>query len=210
MNGKLITLEGPEGGGKTTVCAQIIKAFSSTDILLVREPGSTPVGEKIRRILKSEDSADKIPDRAELMLFEAARACIVDQVISPALAAGRNVLCDRFTDSTIAYQGYGRGLPLNEINDLNRMATNGLEPDLTFLFDLSFEAGIARRGGVLGDRIEAAGLEFHRKVRAGFLKMATSMNQNRFRIVDATQPVEVVVAEVCGILEFELGWVKGV
>ena len=208
MIGKLITLEGPEGGGKSTVCAEIIKAFSSTDILLVREPGSTPVGEKIRAILKSQDSADQIPDRAELMLFEAARACIIDQVIAPALVAGRNVLCDRFTDSTIAYQGYGRGLPISEINDLNRMATNGLEPDLTILFDLPFEVGIARRGGA-GDRIEAAGVEFHRKVRDGFLQMATSYNQNRFRIVDATQPRDAVIAEVCGILQSELGWKKG-
>lgn len=204
MTGKLVTLEGPEGGGKSTACANIIKAFAATSILLLREPGSTPVGEKIRAILKSNDPADQIPDRAELMLFEAARACIVDQVILPALNAGNSVLCDRFFDSTMAYQGYGRGVDRQIISDMNQVATNGLVPDLTIVFDIPPAVGLTRKGKET-DRIEAAGIEFHKRVRDGFLIMA-NREPSRFRVIDASRPVEEVTAKVCEILKISVGW----
>jgi dTMP kinase len=204
MQGKLITFDGPEGAGKTTVCSEVIKNFNSQKILMVREPGSTPVGEKIRAILKSEDLSEHIPGRAELFLFEAARACIVDQVIKPALKVGTHVLCDRFFDSTTAYQGYGRGLSILDIDDMNMIATEDLLPDLTIIFDLPPEVGMARRNGPT-DRIEAAGLDFHRKVRDGFLDIAVK-EPKRCRVIDASKPLEQVVADVCAILKSELGW----
>jgi len=204
MQGKLITFDGPEGAGKTTVCSEVIKIFNSQKILMVREPGSTPIGEKIRAILKSEDLSEHIPGRAELFLFEAARACIVDQVINPALKAGTHVLCDRFFDSTTAYQGYGRGLSILDIDDLNMIATGDLVPDLTIIFDLPSEVGMVRRNGPT-DRIEAAGLDFHRKVRNGFLDIADK-EPNRCRVIDASKPLEQVVADVCAILKSKFGW----
>ena len=199
--GSFVTFEGPEGGGKSSVCNAVIEAFNQ-DILLIREPGSTSIGEKIRTLLQTED----MPDRAELMLFETARACIVDNVISPALLAGRNVLCDRFYDSTTAYQGYGRGLPLADIAFLNNLATKGLAPDLTIIFDVDPVIGLARNGmsGKPVDRIEMAGNPFHERVRNGYLAMAK--NEKRFKIVDASVSLSDLVSEVCIILESTLAW----
>jgi dTMP kinase len=145
-----------------------------------------------------------MPDRSELMLFEAARACIVDSVIKPRLEDGRNVLCDRFTDSTMAYQGYGRGINVQIVSDMNWVATQGLTPDLTILFDIDPEIGMARSGKTT-DRIEAAGIDFHRRVRDGFGRMALR-EPNRFRVIDASKSVNEVVDDVCRILTVEIGW----
>ena len=201
MLGKFVTFEGPEGGGKSSVIREVIGAFSgSVDILGVREPGSTTLGEKIRGILQTEE----MPDRSELMLFEAARACIVDTVIKPALDRGTSVACDRFSDSTVAYQGYGRGLPFRDIDSMNRIATTGLTPDLTILLDIDPMVGMARKGKP-SDRIESAGMDFHVRVRKGFLEMAEA-NPGRFRVVDASKPLEEVVEAVVGVLKVNFGW----
>jgi len=206
MHGEFISFDGPEGTGKSTVCGEIVKIFSDKDILVVREPGSTPVGEKIRAILKSKDLIEHIPGRAELFLFEAARACIIDQVINPALAAGKNVLCDRFFDSTTAYQGYGRELDV-DIEEMNMLATNFLSPSLTIFFDLPYEVGRARmaKRGQPTDRIEAAGEEFHNRVRHGFLSIA-KLQPERCRVVNAEKSLDEVVSEVCSIIKSKFGW----
>jgi len=185
MQGKFITFEGPEGAGKSSVCAEIAKLFNN--IIFVREPGATTIGEKIRDMVHH----DEMPDRSELLLFEAARACLVDTVIQPALKSGKNVICDRFYDSTTAYQGYGRGLPIEQIKQLNFIATDGLTPDITFLFDIDPVLGMKRKGKAT-DRIEAAGIEFHQRVRNGYLQTAVEY-KNRFVVIDASQPIEQVV-----------------
>jgi dTMP kinase len=200
MRGKFVTFEGPEGGGKSSVCKAIVEAFSGTNILVVREPGTTRVGEQIRGILQTED----MPDRAELMLFEAARACIVDNVILPTLESGNNVLCDRFYDSTMAYQGYGRGVDLQVVSDMNWVATKGLVPDLTIVFDLDPAVGMARKGKAT-DRIEAAGADFHARVRNGFLKIA-DMEPSRVKVIDASMPLDEVVKTVYNELVARFGW----
>ena len=198
--GWFITFEGPEGAGKSSACAAVLAAFPSLNIKSVREPGSTELGEKIRTLVHNEE----MPDRSELMLFEAARACLVDTVISPALWAGTHVLCDRFYDSTTAYQGYGRGLPLMDISIMNSMATSDLKPDITILFDIDPKIGMTRKGKAT-DRIEAAGEDFHNKVRNGFLAIAKAA-PSRVKVVDASRPIEDVSEDVIAILESNLGW----
>jgi dTMP kinase len=192
MKGFFITFEGPEGAGKSSVCDGIAKAFGN--VILVREPGATTIGEKIRDMVHH----DEMPDRSELLLFEASRACLVDTVIKPALDSGKNVICDRFYDSTTAYQGYGRGLPVDQIHLLNHIATDGLVPDLTILFDIDPELGMKRKGKAT-DRIEAAGAEFHQRVREGYLKIAES-DKNRFIVIDASQSMEKVLERVKNIV----------
>lgn len=199
MRGSFVSFEGPEGGGKSSVCKAVVDAFDQ-DILLVREPGSTVLGEKIRTLLMTED----MPARSELMLFEAARSCIVDSVIVPALEAGKTVLCDRFTDSTLAYQGYGRGINFNHIAIMNDMATNGLTPDLTIVFNIDPVVGMRRKGKAT-DRIEAAGIDFHQRVSSGFIEMV-ERNPGRMVMVDASMPIDAVISAVCGILEARCGW----
>ena len=199
MRGHFITFEGPEGAGKSSVCKAVIAAFNE-DILLVREPGSTNIGEKIRNILLTEN----MPPVAELMLFEAARTCIVEKVISPALNSGRHVLCDRFYDSSTAYQGYGRGISPLSVQSLNNIATGGLTPELTILFDIDPEKGMLRKGKAT-DVIESAGMEFHKRVRHGFLKIAWEQPE-RFIIVDASMPLDEVIEQVLGIMAIRFGW----
>jgi dTMP kinase len=194
--GRFITFEGPEGAGKSTICAELARIFDN--IVLVREPGATTIGEKIRDMVHH----DEMPDRSELLLFEAARACLVDTVIKPALKSGKNVLCDRFYDSTTAYQGYGRGLPIDEIQLLNEIATDGLIPDLTILFDIDPVLGMQRKGKAT-DRIEAAGSEFHQRVRDGYLKMAED-DKNRFIVIDACKPIDQVLENVKAIVELTI------
>lgn len=201
MSGKFITFEGGEGCGKTTQIGLLAEALEQRgyDVLRVREPGGTAVGERIRSILlaKASDGLDPV---AELMLYEAARAQICKDVIRPALAAGKIVLCDRFYDSTIAYQGYGRGLDVSLIRRLNEAATDGLVPDATIMLFIDPAEGLRRAMGVTGgdgegDRIEAAGLAFHQRVHDGFARIAME-EPDRVAVVGASGTVDEVHAAV--------------
>lgn len=174
MKGVFIAFEGPEGGGKSTQLRLLARSLEERGLqpLLTKEPGGTPVGERIREIVLLEPELYITP-LTEFLLYTSSRAQHVGEVIRPALDAGRLVLCDRFTGASAAYQGYGRGLPLEVIDLFTRQATGGLKPDLTLLFDLEPEVGLARvaqRGEK--DRLEQADLGFHRRVREGFLKQA--------------------------------------
>ncbi len=193
MPGKLFTFEGPEGGGKSTHAAALAQRLRGAGhaVKLTREPGGTWLGESVRSILKDHQQPPPTPV-AELMLFLAARSQLVDEVIRPALAGGAHVICDRFADSTTVYQGYGRRLDKAQVRDLNQLATGSLTPDLTFLLDLDVKAGLLRaqlRQNAAGrgtDRIEHEALEFHERVRQGYLELARQ-EPRRFKVLDATR-----------------------
>lgn len=205
MAGLFITLEGGDGVGKTTQFELLARALreAGCDVVTLHEPGGTRVGERIRSLLLDKELGELDPI-AELLLFEAARAQIVAEVIEPALAAGKTVLCDRFADSTVAYQGYGRELGAELCTRLNAIATAGREPDLTILLTLDqHEAArrvAARAEDGEGDRMEAAGSAFHQRVREGFEELAAGAS-GRIRMVDAAGSVEEVHARVMETLE---------
>lgn len=190
-----ITLEGTEGCGKTTQI-KLLAAFlqgRGLNVLLTREPGGTPVGEQIRAVLADMKNAAMLP-RAEFLLFQASRAQLVGQVIRPQLAAGGVVLCDRYADSTLAYQGFGHGLPLQAFAPIIAFATGGLQPNLTFLLDLDVKVGLQRKAhGMEWNRLDALDVEFHQRVRRGYLQLAHAEPQ-RWVVVDAQQPVEAIQA----------------
>lgn len=194
MRGRLVTLEGGEGAGKSTLVAGLREHFarSGFDVLYTREPGGTPVGEAVRALVL--DRAHRgIAAETELLLMFAARAQLVREVLQPALAAGRWVLCDRFTDASYAYQGGGRGVDAARIAELERIATGGLKPDLTLLLDLPVAHGRARasqRGDA--DRIEAERDDFFERVRSAYRARAQA-EPRRFRIIDASQPADAVL-----------------
>ncbi|NTU88508.1 MAG: dTMP kinase [Actinobacteria bacterium] len=181
--GIFITFEGGEGCGKSTQIRRLagILREAGYTVLLVREPGGTVIGEEIRAILLSTKNA-ALSAKAELLLYEAARAQIIEEVIAPALARGEVVLCDRFYDSTIAYQGYGRFLPLDIIDTLNSFAMGGYHPDRTILLELTSAIGLRRATVENSDRLEQAGAAFHERVHAGFAEIARS-NPERVRVV---------------------------
>ena len=197
--GFFITLEGVEGSGKTTQTALVSDALRAAGhrVMVTREPGGTRAGEAIRAIFL--DPAVSLHAAAELLLVLADRAQHVREKLKPALAAGEIVLSDRYSDSTTAYQGYGRGLDLKLLDELNRLASDGAYPDLTIVLDLAVETGLERtrarvRGDVRGpDRFEGEQVEFHRRVREGFLTIAREQ-PGRVRTLDATAPV----AEITG------------
>ncbi len=202
MRGKFITFEGPEGGGKSTHVQELAKQLRAEGltVLVTREPGGTPLAEKIRSLLR--DELDDPPvTRSEVLLFLAARAQVVSQVIRPALARGEWVLCDRFADSTFAYQGYGRGIDVGLLKNFNDFATEGLMPDLTILLDVPLEVSRTRLAerqaatATSADRIEQAGTMFHRRLREGFLELARA-EPNRFVTIDATGDKDKVSADV--------------
>ena len=190
--GKFITFEGGEGCGKSTQVRRLKAALEArgVKVLLTREPGGTPLAEKIRALLKDE-TGDPPCDRAEMLLFLAARAQLVRNVIRPALESGTWVVSDRFSDSTLAYQGYGRGLPLDVVRESNDFACEGLKPDLTLLLDVDPATARARMRGreaathTSADRIERAGDDFHARLRKGFLEMAAA-EPRRIVTVDAS------------------------
>ncbi len=184
-----ITFEGPEGAGKTVNIAWLAQWLldQGHGVVLAREPGGTALGERIRDLLL--DGLSPPEPHAALLLFEAARAQLVHDVIKPALAAGNVVLCDRFADSTLAYQGYGDGLPIERITQLNAVATDGLRPDLTILLDIDPEKGLSRRrSSAAWNEIDARDLAFHRRVRDGFVALARQ-EPDRWLVVDADQPL---------------------
>lgn len=191
--GAFITLEGPEGAGKTTQARLLGERLRATGwpVVLTREPGGDPLSEAIRSLLQNPELV--VTPRAELLLFLAARAQHVDRVIRPALERGEIVVCDRFSDSTIAYQGYGAGLPWDAVASLTQFATGGLEPDLTLLLDVDPAIGLQRQGE--WNRMEHRGVEFHHRVRAGFLALAR-MHPERIRVVDASRTFEEVAGEI--------------
>ena len=199
--GMFITLEGVEGSGKTTQAGLVAAALRTTGyrVTVTREPGGTRAGEAIRAIFL--DPAVSLHAAAELLLVLADRAQHVREKLKPALAAGEIVLSDRYSDSTIAYQGYGRGLDLQLLEDLNRLASDGTRPDLTIVLDLPVETGLDRtrervRGDVRGpDRFEGEQVEFHRRVREGFLKIARA-EPGRVITIDATRPPAEITARI--------------
>ena len=204
MNGKFIVFEGVEGAGKTTQIyqtAEWLQSMCSQDraVVITREPGGTKLGQQIRQLLL-DDPDSLVTNRTELLLYGADRAQHVESTIEPHLQRGDIVLCDRFTDSTIAYQGYGRGFDLDEIDRVNQLATGGLQSDLTLWLDLDVTIGLQRvlsRGKP--DRMERATLDFHQRVRQGYQELANSY-PNRIVRIDANRPQSVIQMEIQAIL----------
>jgi dTMP kinase len=193
--GRLIAFEGVEGAGKSTqleLLRRVLEGWGTREVVVTREPGGTPAGEQVRSLLL--DHAVELHPRAEALLFAAARAELVERVIRPALERGALVLCDRYLDSSLAYQGGARGLGLGPVTEVNRFATGGLLPDLVVLLDLDPADGLARRARD-PDRIEAQDLGFHRRVRDAFRDLAAA-DPERFAVVDAAAPVDEVAAQV--------------
>ena len=200
-----ISLEGPDGGGKSTQARLLVDYLKGRglNVLLTREPGGTPIGDQIRRTLMDLGNTGMDP-RTEILLFSASRAQIVHQVIRPHLEAGGAIVCDRFYDSTLAYQGYGHGLDLGALRAITEFATGGLRPHLTLLLDLPAEAGLERRkSGGQWNRLDAYDLPFHQRVRQGYFELARA-EPARWVAVDATQPVETVQAAIRKVVEERL------
>jgi dTMP kinase len=195
--GRFITIEGPEGAGKTTQAFRLEAALRGRGIEVrgTREPGGTELGERIRAVLLAP-SPTPIDPLADALLFSAARRQLVEEVIEPSLAGGKTVICARFADSTRAYQGYGGGLDLARLRRLEEIATGGLEPDLTLLLDLPVEIGLARKGPDDRTRFEDGfDVAFHRRVRNGFLEMAVA-EPGRFVVLDATDSPDAIAERI--------------
>lgn len=197
--GLFITFEGGDGCGKSTQLELVKKYLEERGFktLTTREPGSVGLGQKLREVLLHYDG--DVAPRAEAFLFLADRAQHIAKIIKPAIDNGVIVLCDRHTDSSVAYQGYGRGEDIEQINMLNNLATQGIKPDLTLLFDVSTEVAQTRVGSEK-DRMESAGIEFHKKVRQGYLEIAKKEPQ-RIKVVDSNLTIEKVFEQVKKILD---------
>ena len=198
-----ITFEGPEGCGKTTqikLLAEVLTA-RGCNVLSLREPGGTSIGDQIREVLHDLRNREMHP-RAEILLYNAARAQIVEQQIKPQLARGGIVLCDRFADSTVAYQGYGRGLNLDDVRHIVAFATQNLKPDLTLYLDIDVEAGLERRrsGGGEWNRMDDQAVEFYRRVRDGYWQLMADEPQ-RWVKIDAARSVAEVQQEIWGVVQ---------
>ncbi len=206
--GLFITLEGVEGSGKSTQISHLAKVLTKAGyrVLHTREPGGTATAEAIRHILLTASSKEPVTPQAEALLIFAARSQHVTHLVEPALRNGTVVLCDRFSDSTLAYQGFARGLDLQWLRATNAVATNGLAPDLTLLLDLPISVGLARRRADRGqqNRLDREAERFHRKVRRGFLALAAE-EPGRMKIVNANRPPQEVRDE---LTEIVLGWLK--
>lgn len=204
-----ITFEGPDGGGKTTQVALTHQWLREQghNTLLTREPGGTDIGNQIRNVLHDLNNKAMHP-RAELLLYSASRAQIVEEIIKPHLASGGLVLCDRFFDSTYAYQGYGHGLDLHHLRLITEFATGGLRPDLTILLDISAEDGLQRRLSALDkggewNRLDAMAMAFHQRVRDGYHALVRE-EPARWVVVNAARPVEAVQADIQAVLRSRL------
>ena len=197
-----ITFEGPDGSGKTTQLNRLMPVLTTAypDVIRTREPGGTAIGDQIRTVIMNMKNKSMDP-RAEILLFCASRAQLVEELIRPSLAQGKPVLCDRYADSTLAYQGYGHGLDLETLSRLLDFATGGLKPDLTLLFDLPAEAGLRRRlsNHEEWNRMDDYALQFHERVRQGYLTMAASDPQ-RWVVIDADRSPDEIHEEVVSVL----------
>ena len=201
--GKFITFEGPEGAGKSTQAAMLIAKLEAhgIEVIYTREPGGTKLGEAIRGILQYNAANEDPCPESEVLLFEASRAQLVRHVIAPALARGAWVLCDRFADSTTAYQGFGRGFPVDLMETINRFAIGSAVPDMTILLDVNVSLGMQRCAKrqvgqkIKNDRIESEALAFHEKVRQGYLELARRYPE-RFRKVDAMRLPEPIAEDI--------------
>jgi len=201
-NGFLITFEGIDGCGKSVQARRALRFLQNRgfDVILLREPGSTPVAERLRRVLL--DKKLSVPDVTELFLYEAARSELVEKIIRPALRKRTIVLSDRFYDSTTAYQGYGRRLDINMVRALHKVATGGIVPHLTFVFNVDLKTAFARRS-MDPDRLESQAVAFHERVRRGFLELARN-ERTRVKVIDGTQSIGQVFKEVKKLLELKL------
>lgn len=197
--GLFITFEGADGCGKTTQLMLLAKYLKSKglEVVVTREPGARGLGEKIREILLNYDG--EVSSQAEAFLFLADRAQHIDVIVNPAVKNGKIVLCDRHTDSTIAYQGYGRGLDIDRIKMLNNLATGDRRPDLTFVFDIDVETSMKRVGNEK-DRMESAGVEFFNRVRNGYHKIS-ELEPERVKVLDASKSIEDIHKEVVALYE---------
>lgn len=197
-----ITIEGPDGGGKTTQMNMLVPVLEERglDIVRTREPGGTDIGDQIRSVIMDMKNKSMDP-RAEILLFCASRAQLVSELIRPSLAAGKIVLCDRYADSTIAYQGYGHGLDRVALKNLLDFATGGLKPDLTLLLDISAEAGLRRRitNHDEWNRMDDYALQFHERVRKGYLEMAAA-EPDRFAVINADRLKEEIHEEIVSVI----------
>ncbi|HOT90821.1 MAG TPA: dTMP kinase [Anaerolineae bacterium] len=206
VSGLFITLEGPDGSGKTTQARMLVEWLREQGhpVLATREPGGTRIGEAIRNVLHDCAHVEMAP-QTEILLYSASRAQHVAEVIRPALAAGKIVVCDRYFDSTYAYQGYGRGLPLPTLQVITDFAVQGLIPDLTLYLDIAPEVGLQRRAhsGEALNRLDREALAFHERVRAGYLELAAA-DPARWHIIDAHRTPEAVQAALREIVSHEL------
>lgn len=202
--GFFITFEGPDGAGKSTQIDKLKLFFAerNLDVLYTREPGGTDIGEKIRQLILDKENVEMDPV-TEAFLYASARAQLVRQVLKPAIAAGKIIVCDRYIDSSTAYQGYARGLG-ESVAEINKHAVGEFLPDLTFLFILDPEIGKSRIAVESYDRLESQNFDFHRKVAEGYIEIAKN-DDNRFVIIDATKTVDEIWKEIQTVLVDKLG-----
>ena len=206
--GFLVSLEGPEGAGKTSVLEALIPVLEDrgVEVLTTREPGGVLIGEKIREVILDPSHTEMDP-KTELLLYIASRRQHLVEKVLPALAAGKLVIMDRFIDSSVAYQGFGRGLDIDAIDWLNEFATDGLKPDLTLYFDIEVEEGLARIAANSNrevNRLDMEGLDLHRKVRQGYLSLL-EREGNRIEKIDASLPLDQVIANTQQLLFDRMG-----
>ncbi|WP_220727938.1 dTMP kinase [Apilactobacillus xinyiensis] len=206
MQGKFVTFEGPDGAGKTTVMNEVLEVLKkdlSENLVLSREPGGNNISEQIRNIILNPDNTS-MDYRTEALLYAASRRQNITQTILPAIKQGKLVLCDRFLDSSIAYQGGGRGIGDDLILKMNQFATEGFEPDLTLYFDIPVSVGLARiaknRSDSEIDRLDQETKSFHERVHAAYKKIISN-DSGRIKVIDATQPIDKVVAETLKIIQ---------
>lgn len=193
-----ISLEGIDGAGKTSLKDHLVNYLKDVKVISIREPGGTEISEKIRELLLDVKNAGILP-KTEAMLYATARSQVVEEVVRPALEAGHIVIADRYIDSTIAYQGFARGLDISFLQELNHLCTAGLKPDITLLLDLDPEIAKARKAEGVPDRLELEGLLFQEQVRAGYLQMAKEEPQ-RIKVLDASLTEEEVASNAIKLI----------
>ncbi|MGT2755977.1 dTMP kinase [Streptococcus ovuberis] len=205
--GIVISVEGPEGAGKTSVVKALLPRLEAYgEVLTTREPGGVPIAEKIREVILNPEHTT-MDDKTELLLYVAARRQHLKERILPALEEGQIILVDRFIDSSVAYQGYGRGLAPSDVHWLNRFATDGLVPDLTLYFDIDVREGLSRIARFRGhevNRLDLESVSLHERVREGYLAILEE-NPERLVKIDASQPLETVIADAWSVIESTLG-----